>query len=65
MKEQTIYVLWDEQDGTRMGRFYLDRESATIALSEHYTSYWIQTGKAKVNEVEAVSYFDETHKPIN
>ena len=56
-KQQEIYVLWDERDGYRYHKFYLDKESANIALEENYTEYWIDSKKAKVETILAVSYF--------
>ena len=56
MKKQIVYILWDEQDGYRTSRVYIDNESADLALNEHYTEYWIKNGRAKVEEIEAVSY---------
>jgi len=55
-KKGTIYVLWDENDGYRMNRVYLDKPSAQIGLEEHYTDYWISTQKAKIEEVPVISY---------
>jgi len=56
MKKQVLYILWDEKDGYMHDKMYLDEESANIGLFENYTEYWIQTGKAKVMPIMAVSY---------
>ena len=56
MIEQAVYVLWDERDGLKPDRFYLDRTSAEIALHENYSDYWIRNKMARVNIVKAVSY---------
>ncbi len=58
MKTQVLYILWDEKDRFMTHKLYLDGESANMALNEHYTELWISTGKAKVCEIKAVSYFD-------
>lgn len=55
-KEQTIYILWDEDNGLRPEKLYLDKDSADIGLSEEYTSLWIYEKRAKVETVTAVSY---------
>jgi hypothetical protein len=49
-------MLWDEKDGFIPNKVYIDKESAEIALVENYTEYWILAKKAKICEVDAVSY---------
>ena len=56
MKEQVLFIIWDEQDGYMTHKLYLDRTSARIALHEHYTDFWIKTEKAKIETIKAVSY---------
>ena len=56
MKKVTLFILRDDQDGYRTAKLYLDMESATIALQEHYTDYWIKNKKATIELIEAVSY---------
>jgi len=62
MKNQALYILWDEKDGYNYNRLYLDKPSADIGLFENYTKYWIQYDKAAVREIDAVSYFDPIEK---
>ena len=54
-----VFVLWDENDGYRIGKIYMDNESATIGLQEHYTEHWIVNKKAKIEEVDLVSYIEK------
>jgi len=56
MKKFKLYILWDQQDGYKVGKVYIDKESAEIALNEQYTDYWILNEMAKICEIEAVSY---------
>ncbi len=56
MKKIEIFILWDTDDGYKTDRVYLDKESAEIALSEHYTEHWIIAGHAKIEQKPAVSY---------
>ena len=58
MKEIALYILWDQQDGYRTSKVYLDKESAEIVLQEHYTKYWILSQMAKVEKIKAVSYLN-------
>jgi len=58
MKKQILYILWDENEGYNPVRLYLDEKSAEIALQEHYTEYWIYNHKAKIEKIEAKSFFD-------
>ena len=59
MKTIQLFVLWDEKDGDHTSKIYLDYQSAKIGLSENFTRYWIDNGKAKVRQVDGVSYFQE------
>jgi|GEM_PF-2842182 hypothetical protein len=52
----TIYMLWDDRDPYRTDRVYADKESAKIALHEHYTPFWIEKHKAKIITVPVISY---------
>jgi len=60
MIKQTLFILWDETDGYNPRRVYLDKESAEIGLNEHFTEFWIYSGKAKIEEMSAVSYVRNT-----
>ena len=59
MKKIELYILWDDIDGYRHARLYLDRKSAEIGLAENYTEFWIKNKRAKLEKIDAVSYFEE------
>jgi len=59
MIEKQGYILWDDVDGHRTSKVYLDIESAKIGLQEHYTDVWITTGRAKIELCKLVSYIVE------
>jgi len=58
MITQKIYILWHSTEGYRTDKVYLDRESAEIGLSEHFTEYCILNKTVKIEEINAVSYKD-------
>jgi len=55
--KQTLYVLRDDIDGYNVRRIYIDHESAEIGLNEHYQDSWIYSGRVKIEQITAVSYF--------
>lgn len=57
-KLTTVYLLWDDVDGVSSTRAYADKESAEVGLQEHYTEYWILGGRAKIVEIDCISYFN-------
>lgn len=59
MKSIKVYLLWDHQDGYRIGKIYLDKQSAEIGLLEQYTDYWIKNHYAEIKESEAITYFNK------
>jgi hypothetical protein len=56
--KQKLFILWDEKDGYNIQHIYLDRDSAEIGLTEHYTDFWIKSNKAEIRQIEAISYYD-------
>ena len=58
-----LFGLWDINDGLSTKFIYLDRESAEIGLMEHFTTYWIESGQAKIIEIPGISYVKKAIKP--
>jgi len=54
----SVFVIWDENDGYNMARVYADEKTANFALKLKYTEYWIIHGKATVKEVPIVRFED-------
>lgn len=60
MKIEKVFILWDENEGFNFNasKVYKNTESAEISLKEHYPEYFIQSGKAKILEIELIDYFN-------
>jgi len=56
MLKKKLYILRDTNDEGPRNRVYFDKESAGIALEEHYNDHWISTKQAWIEEIIGVSY---------